>query len=81
MKMKFITSLLLMLGYSSSSFAIHHVSDKVINGQRETLAEFRSFGPQAPRDIDNINGHNNRLFGAAPEFKMMNLCNPFSQKC
>ena len=78
MKMKFITSLLLMLGYSSSSFALHHVSDKVINGQRETLAkntQGKGFGPQAPRDIDNINGHNNRLFGAAPEFKMMNLCN------
>jgi hypothetical protein len=78
MKVKLITSLLVILGYSSTTFAGHHVSDTVIKSQREKLAENtieKGFGPQAPRDIDSINGDNHRFFGTAPDFKKMNLCN------
>ena len=78
MKVKLITSLLVLLGYSSATYAGHHVSDKVISEQREKLAENtqgKGFGPQAPRDIDNISGVNHRVFGTAPDFKKMNLCN------
>jgi len=54
------------------------VSDKVIAEQRSQLAiqsEGKGFGPQAPRDIDNIEGNNKRLFGLAPAYTSMNLCN------
>lgn len=33
------------------------------------------YGPQTPRDIDNVTGENKRLFSLAPESKNMNLCN------
>ncbi len=33
------------------------------------------FGPQTPRDIDNVAGENKRRFSLAPGYKEMNLCN------
>ena len=33
------------------------------------------YGPQTPRDIDNLVGENNRIFSIAPSYKEMNLCN------
>ena len=33
------------------------------------------FGPQTPRDIDNLKGDNNVVFNMAPDYKDMNLCN------
>jgi len=33
------------------------------------------YGPQAPRDIDNVFGTNKRIFTSAPSYKDMNLCN------
>ncbi len=33
------------------------------------------FGPQTPRDIDNLAGENERIFSTAPSYKEMNLCN------
>ncbi|WP_027859223.1 delta-class carbonic anhydrase [Marinobacterium jannaschii] len=54
------------------------VSDQVIKQQRERLRENtqdKGFGPQSPRDIDSLKGNNKRLFGAAPAFPEMNLCN------
>ncbi len=33
------------------------------------------FGPQTPRDIDNVAGENKRLFALAPSHTEMNLCN------
>jgi len=58
----------------------HHkaVSDKVIAEQRKALAENtkgKGFGPQAPRDIDAVDGNNQRIFSEAPAFTKMNLCN------
>jgi len=33
------------------------------------------YGPQTPRDIDNLAGENKRIFSIAPGYKEMNLCN------
>jgi len=55
-----------------------NVSDNVVAQQRAALAantKGKGFGPQSPRDIDNIVGKNDRLFGTAPDSKNMNLCN------
>lgn len=54
------------------------VSDKMIAEQRSELAQNtldKSFGPQAPRDIDTIKGNNKHIFGSAPAYSSMNLCN------
>jgi hypothetical protein len=41
-----------------------------------TLAEVcTGFGPQTPRDIDNLAGDNKRIFSVAPDHTEMNLCN------
>jgi len=54
------------------------VSDKVISAQRTALSENtkdKGFGPQAPRDIDMIEGDNTLDFNSAPIYTEMNLCN------
>ncbi len=54
------------------------VSDKVVAEQREALAKNtkgQGFGPQSPRDIDAVKGNNDRIFGSAPAYTEMNLCN------
>lgn len=54
------------------------VEDNVIAAQRFALAkntQGKGFGPQSPRDIDNLSGNNHRAFGAAPDASQMNLCN------
>ena len=33
------------------------------------------YGPQTPRDMDNLAGKNKRIFSIAPGYKDMNLCN------
>jgi len=33
------------------------------------------YGPQTPRDIDNLAGENDRIFSIAPSYKKLNLCN------
>ncbi|MEL7468971.1 MAG: delta-class carbonic anhydrase [Pseudomonadota bacterium] len=54
------------------------VGDEVIAAQRAKLASVTQgagFGPQAPRDIDKLDGMNPRAFEAAPAYTAMNLCN------
>ncbi|PCJ98082.1 MAG: hypothetical protein COA42_24455 [Alteromonadaceae bacterium] len=54
------------------------VTDEVISTQRQHLAENtkdKGFGPQSPRDINATKGKNHIVFGAAPSYKQMNLCN------
>jgi len=54
------------------------VSNEVIATQRAMLAkntQGKGFGPQSPRDIDSLKGNNQRVFGAAPAYSAMNLCN------
>lgn len=66
-------------GATSHGTNTHHsVSDSVIQGQRIALSRAThgvGFGPQAPRDIDLVAGSNRRIFGFAPHFSRMNLCN------
>ncbi len=38
-------------------------------------AACEGYGPQAPRDIENVTGTNERIFSLAPSYKKMNLCN------
>jgi len=54
------------------------VADSVIIEQRAALIKNtagKGFGPQAPRDIGSLVGTNSRVFGAAPSYAQMNLCN------
>ncbi len=63
---------------NSTADAAGGVSDEVIAEQRAMLAESThgaGFGPQSPRDIDSVAGHNGRAFEAAPAYTEMNLCN------
>lgn len=81
--MKLINKMLslgLLASVTAFANAAHHenVSDTVIAEQRSALESSTSgkgFGPQAPRDIDNIQGNNARKFEAAPNYADMNLCN------
>ncbi len=55
-----------------------HVSDSVIKKQRAMLeikTDGKGFGPQSPRDIESLKGSNARIFGEAPAYTDMNLCN------
>lgn len=63
---------------NATNYHDKQVSDTVIAEQRAQLAESsrdKGFGPQSPRDIDVIKGDNLRLFGSAPAYTSMNLCN------
>jgi len=63
---------------SNSSGHNAAVADKVIADQRAALAvstKDKGFGPQAPRDIDTIEGDNTLDFNDAPAYTEMNLCN------
>lgn len=56
----------------------HNFDDSVIQGQRLALSRATQgvgFGPQSPRDIDLVAGSNRRVFGFAPHYSVMNLCN------
>lgn len=53
------------------------VSDEIISAQRAALlaaTEGVGFGPQSPRDINQLKGTNQRLFGTSPDYTSMNLC-------
>jgi len=54
------------------------VSDEVISAQRaalETNTDGKGFGPQSPRDIDDLHGENQIIFTAKLAVADMNLCN------
>lgn len=54
------------------------VADSVIAQQRENLEKNtvgKGFGPQSPRDIDDLSGYNPVVFSPAPKYWQMNLCN------
>lgn len=69
--------ILCLTGTAALASGEQAVSDKVIAKQRAMLAVATSgagFGPQSPRDIDAIDGSNNRSFGEAPPHAEMTLC-------
>jgi len=70
------------LALSTNVFALSNdhasVSDDIVAQQRANLAkntEAKGFGPQSPRNIDETAGTNPIVFGIAPEYSEMNLCN------
>ena len=60
-----ISSILLTSPVFASDNHGHHTNGKMCE----------SFGPQTPRDIDNVSGENNITFNIAPPASDMNLCN------
>jgi hypothetical protein len=53
-------------------------SDNIIQEQQLALQEStkgKGFGPQSPRDIDDLSGKNQQSFNVAPTYTQMNLCN------
>jgi hypothetical protein len=78
MKRLLITSIIATLGTQLYAEHATNVADSVIAEQRAKLADStkdKGFGPQAPRDIDTIEGDNTLDFNAAPPYTEMNLCN------
>ncbi len=62
---------------NSGAHATESVADWEISQQRQNLVKNsggKGFGPQAPRDIESTHGTNPRVFGMAPEYSKMNLC-------
>ena len=54
------------------------VPDSVVEKQRAALeanTAGKGFGPQSPRNIDEVAGANPQAFSVAPPYQKMNLCN------
>lgn len=69
---------LLLLGQVQARDASHHADEATVAAQNAALAkntEGKGFGPQSPRDLAKKYGSNQRIFGFAPAYKKMNLCN------
>ena len=79
MKLGKINQAYLILAISvASSAAIaddHGHGHEKAEEQGETGPACEGYGPQTPRDIDNLAGENKRLFPLAPSHEQMNLCN------
>ncbi|MFA0813590.1 delta-class carbonic anhydrase [Microbulbifer epialgicus] len=78
-KMLFVLAAAATVAFNALAIDSHGaVSDEIIELQRANLEKNttgKGFGPQAPRDIDSAAGNNTFLFGAAPTYTAMNLCN------
>ncbi|TYK66560.1 delta-class carbonic anhydrase [Colwellia echini] len=71
-----ITLVITVNAYAKENFT--PVDNKVIEIQRATLANNthkNGYGPQSPRDLSEKEGDNPRIFGLAPDYTEMNLCN------
>jgi Delta carbonic anhydrase len=77
---KYIFAALALASLSSYSIA----SDSIDSGSQSVSAKpataqggsaCEGFGPQTPRDIDNVAGENKRQFSVTSSYKEMNLCN------
>lgn len=55
----------------TSLFAVSTLAD----GHAKDKPSCQGFGPQTPRDIDQLSGTNKRSFSLAPDYTKMNLCN------
>ncbi|MFK7732739.1 MAG: delta-class carbonic anhydrase [Pseudomonadales bacterium] len=55
----------------ASLFAVATLADGHAKGEQSC----QGFGPQTPRDIDQLSGTNKRSFSLAPDYSEMNLCN------
>ncbi|WP_394203905.1 delta-class carbonic anhydrase [Shewanella waksmanii] len=78
LKVLSITAILMPLPLLAAKQNSEQVPDSVIEAQRAALASNtagQGFGPQSPRNIDDLSGQNQRIFAAAPHYSQMNLCN------
>ncbi len=74
-KIKFL-AVCLFAAFSMNSLAKDEVMPNAELHPEDMKAEAcQGFGPQTPRDIDNVTGTNKRIFALAPDYKQMNLCN------
>jgi hypothetical protein len=60
---------------SASAMAGENKHDHGHDGHGASGAACVGFGPQTPRDIDSLEGANNRVFTMASDAREMNLCN------
>ena len=65
--------------FTLSTLSTHAMADTTAHETKKSQATPATacvgYGPQTPRDIDNINGENKRSFSPAPSYTEMNLCN------
>ncbi len=72
------TLVLATVGIAHAQSGGENVADSVIQAQHRALAqntEGQGFGPQSPRDLNEHEGSNLRVFSPAPAHTQMNLCN------
>lgn len=55
--------------------ALFAASTNADDGQGKQAQSCQGFGPQTPRDIDQLSGTNQRMFSLAPDYSELNLCN------
>ncbi|MFQ3219447.1 MAG: hypothetical protein ACJAUL_001842 [Paraglaciecola sp.] len=68
--------LLAAIAIAIAAFSANTVAaDNVSPEHKLQGAVCEGYGPQTPRDIDNIAGDNESRFAMAPHYKEMNLCN------
>lgn len=60
--------------FTASSFAAHHADDEGKNSAKSDEV-CTGYGPQTPRDIDNLGGDNKVKFQLAGDSSELNLCN------
>lgn len=79
---QFLTTLILVVALSScmkkNETKVNETVQLSISEQRSHLAantKNKGYGPQSPRDIDSSSGLNSIVFGTAPNYQNMNLCN------
>ncbi|CAN8141125.1 hypothetical protein J3998_03815 [Thiomicrorhabdus sp. 6S2-11] len=82
MKKTLLTLAIASIFTAPIAFAADHahegVANSVIEKQRAALqnnTQGKGFGPQSPRNIDNLDGANPIKFQEAPPYQEMNLCN------
>ncbi|VAW86344.1 hypothetical protein MNBD_GAMMA16-1254 [hydrothermal vent metagenome] len=63
--------------FATMAFALFTTSGFAGEGHSHAVdgTACEDFGPQTPRDIDNLSGNNMQIFRMAPSAKKMNLCN------
>jgi len=70
-----ITQMAMALALGLSSSVVMAEDSEFEYGHEVSGANCEGFGPQTPRDIDNLDGENKRIFSLAPSAEEMNLCN------
>lgn len=74
--MKLVKNKGLFAAIAITTFSAYSMAVEINSTHPETQgAACEGFGPQTPRDIDNVVGENDRRFSLAPNYKEMNLCN------